>query len=512
MPNYRVNAKDFLQIKDHTPTQLASCLSMEKLEAWAKVNTYKKISEEVSFYGLSPSGKKLNFGAISCILMFLFLIIFFFTFNAIFIVLAITFIIAFAISMSNYNNVDGYQKKMKDNLSPQILAFSKKAEQAIPLAMEKYLSNFPVKSFYAECEKAKIITLKTDYDIKKAEQLFKHLFFWHDLGTIDQYPKEVVHAVIGHVIYAKAEDSIIYPELQKRIPELFKKGKKEFTQENKEKVAQQKLYNAIPHNGTPSQEEARFIKNAKAIRYLKDIEKRKYNLSTSLREIEDQIQKKIDGEKALKQLSEVLMESVAQTKTKDWAFLAGIADGIAGPGAGAAVAINTMNENARIEAENKKRRDATIKTVVGFQNNKMRLSAEKDDLYKAKKLLTNELSNLQKKITISELNSENFKNDFNISKTKIQKTASNILEISVVLENNSAPAVPKGVLVTADGSLQASVYTGKTFVGEATIPLPLYGIECGKTETITGYCPMYMEGDRKYTVKLEPNNLWLMEL
>ena len=212
------------------------------------------------------------------------------------------------------------------------------------------------------------------------------------------------------------------------------------------------------------------------------------------------------------QLGGILATSVSQQKTSDWAFLGGIADGLAGPGAGAAVALNVMAENAKIEAENQRKREGALKIVHGFQNDSIRIGAERTDLEKAASILENELKELEKKVVLSNLKAETFNTEFEVVKKLVQKTDTNLLKVSIDLENLSNPDVPDGVRIVADGTLLAKIYTGKTYVGEAIVPLPLYGIECRKAETITGYCPMYMEGNREYTVTLEPNNLWLMEL
>lgn len=65
-----------------------------------------------------------------------------------------------------------------------------------------------------------------------------------------------------------------------------------------------------------------------------------------------------ENEQALKSLKEGSRELLKYSieKEKDWATMGGLASGIAGPAAGLAAAVDTMNDNQRIRAENEKKR------------------------------------------------------------------------------------------------------------------------------------------------------------
>lgn len=379
-------------------------------------------------------------------------------------------------------------KIVKKKYKKQLLAFAEKAEQAIPFAFEMYVNKFPVQKFYEACLEAEVKKLTTDYEIKKAE------------------------AILAEMVKPFFKTHPLYKSLQPMIPDLYKKGKDAHRGYTAVEADRQKKWNATPHSGKPNKEERKEIDQARATKPLKDIEKRKYILKTSRNEIGTEIFNKMQGEEALRQLGGILATSVSQTKTSDWAFLGGIADGLAGPGAGAAVALNVMAENAKIEAENQRKREGALKIVHGFQNDSLRISAERSDLEKAASILDNELKELEKKVSLYDVTADTFATDFKILKKSIEKTETNLLKVKIELQNLSTPSVPKSVHTTADGTITAKIYNGKTYVGEAIVPLPLYGIECGKTETIIGYCPMYMEGNRRYTIEIEPNNLWIMEL
>ena len=59
--------------------------------------------------------------------------------------------------------------------------------------------------------------------------------------------------------------------------------------------------------------------------------------------------------------------------------------------------------------------------------------------------------------------------------------------------------------------LTADVFANNIRVGSVYIPLPLYGIECGKEEKVIGYCTHYMEEEYNYSLEICKSNLWAME-
>jgi len=63
------------------------------------------------------------------------------------------------------------------------------------------------------------------------------------------------------------------------------------------------------------------------------------------------------GVQAMRQLGFLMEQSVVQEKEKDWAIHGGIANGLAGPIAGVAIALNTMKDNEEIRARNAENRE-----------------------------------------------------------------------------------------------------------------------------------------------------------
>ena len=84
--------------------------------------------------------------------------------------------------------------------------------------------------------------------------------------------------------------------------------------------------------------------------------------------------------------------------------------------------------------------------------------------------------------------------------------------ISLTLSTHYKADAPSNIVMGLDGSLRAKLYTGDTYVGDAIIPLPLYGLPCnGQTRICIGFCRSYMEGKHTYSIKIEPIHLWLTE-
>ena len=101
-----------------------------------------------------------------------------------------------------------------------------------------------------------------------------------------------------------------------------------------------------------------------------------------------------------------------------------------------------------------------------------------------------------------------------IAQIEIKQThAEGPLVVLVTVKNQlSLNDVPKDTKYVVDGSLKAEIYAGKMFVGSIYIPLPKYGIECGKEETVSAYCKMYSTNGKGYMAEVSPNKLWVMEL
>ena len=126
---------------------------------------------------------------------------------------------------------------------------------------------------------------------------------------------------------------------------IFQNGKKKHKVKEAEKEAEQHK----PRQGKLSETEYQHIELSQSLRPLFGIDKRIYMIEDAIQRINKKITDYKKGQEAIKELGIMLSTSVKQEKKKDWALLGGIAEGIAGPGAGIVVAGSAIAENIEIE-------------------------------------------------------------------------------------------------------------------------------------------------------------------
>ena len=208
----------------------------------------------------------------------------------------------------------------------------------------------------------------------------------------------------------------------------------------------------------------------------------------------DDARKYQEGVAAMRQLGMIMQQSVYQEKEKDWAVLGGIAEGIAGPAAGIATALDTMQDNARIKAENAARREWGAKQNAFYQN----LASEA-----ARKSPTAlSMTELQRKYEA--VMSGHPATLLNL--IKIDSTSTEI-DSQTGAVTVSAKWSQKDKSVCIDGTLRAKLYTstGKC-AGCAYLVLPKAGTSEFKG-SLSGICATPIASSQ-YSIKIEPVNLW----
>ena len=202
-------------------------------------------------------------------------------------------------------------------------------------------------------------------------------------------------------------------------------------------------------------------------------------------------QKGID---AARELGIILQKSVYQEKEKDWALLGGIANGIAGPGAGISTAVNAMQENERIRAENAKRRQQGAEMNAFYQDLAFR-AAQKKPVARTMEQLDKEYDAI-----MSWSPKTLFSRIIIKSKTAISDWKSGAVNVSVEWEQ-------KNKSLCIDGALRAKIYAENKCVGCAYLVLPKEGTAklSGK---ISGVCARPQIEASDYSVEIEPVDLW----
>lgn len=208
----------------------------------------------------------------------------------------------------------------------------------------------------------------------------------------------------------------------------------------------------------------------------------------------DDVQKYQRGIEAMRELGMIMQRSVYQEKEKDWAIWGGIADGIAGPIAGIATAVNTMSDNKRIQSENATRREWGRKQNEFYQD-----------------LANQAQSECPRSISMMQLEKKydtvlSWKPTTLFSLIKIKSTENKVdTQTGAVTVNVNWEQEDKSVCI--DGSLRAKLYTKDGMcAGCAFLVLPKMGT-VGFKGTLSGIC-VSPKPSTEYTVKIEPCNLW----
>lgn len=371
----------------------------------------------------------------------------------------------------------------------------KEAEDIKNKTLQQYKDDtweFPTADFYNYCINNGIQNLNNSFSVEKAKLLAKTILKEEDIPVPEEY----------HHRYLDA----------KRLKEYFRKGKDQVEKEIAIEKHNEEVWNSTPHKATPNVIEKAQLELAQKLTTLYGSDKRQLMLSHSIEKLEEEIRIKKEGQEAIRQVGFLMSTSAAQQKKSDWAILGGIAEGIAGPAAGIAVAMNTMQKNAEIEKWNQQNRAAVNRVALDIANSANDLNAPISEMETAKLLLTREISALEQKVVLTDSETAALLKDLKIQTDSVVKTETNVLEITTTIENSYRPDVPAHVRITVDGVLSAKIYFKDTFVGTAIIPLPLYGVECQETATFTSLCENYMGSDGEYNVIYEPIALWAMEL
>lgn len=215
---------------------------------------------------------------------------------------------------------------------------------------------------------------------------------------------------------------------------------------------------------------------------------------------EDEIKQHLEGVAKIRELGFIMQQSVYQEKEKDWAVLGGIAEGIAGPAAGIATAVDAIQDNARIKAENAARREWGAQQNQSYQKLADRAADEGPQ-----SLSMSELN--EKYDVILSWKPSTLYSFIELSDTKIDVDAqTGAVTVSVHWTQERRYRLA-GLCI--DGALRAKLYTcfGE-YAGCAYLVLPKEGT-AKSSGTLSGICvkPKAQTIDQ-YTVKIEPVDLW----
>lgn len=204
--------------------------------------------------------------------------------------------------------------------------------------------------------------------------------------------------------------------------------------------------------------------------------------------------------KSQDQYADMLMRS-GQQKERDWATWGGIADGIAGFGAGVSTAVDIQMQNMQIRAENEKRRQAALPGYMFMTNSAQGNRRNADEIMK-------EIENFKLKLVSDEPAAELMK------KISFSNTDVLVSETGAAMVCTSATLDPKfkifdDVPAVVDGTIIAKIYDGDQLCGTAQLVLPMYGL--GQNIPLNGICIGCCKPGKNYTAKFTAKNLWAIE-
>lgn len=195
-------------------------------------------------------------------------------------------------------------------------------------------------------------------------------------------------------------------------------------------------------------------------------------------------------------------------KEHDWAIMGGLANGLAGPGAGIATAVNAQIENAQIRARNSQ----LLHESADFRGQMLVAGAKRRDALQAKCSELDALINATKTKLIGKDSPEACLKALHFENTKIavSKTGTCTVDTKVGLKR-SEYYIFGDVKATIDGTIQGEIYDGNEKIGTANLVLPLDGVPDANMIAIKGICLFCGQPGKKYTVKFNADNLWAME-
>lgn len=200
------------------------------------------------------------------------------------------------------------------------------------------------------------------------------------------------------------------------------------------------------------------------------------------------------------QYANMLMRS-GQQKERDWATWGGIADGIAGFGAGVATAIDIQRQNMQIRAENEKRRQAALPAYMSITGSAQENRNHADAIMR-------EIENFKLKL-ISEESPAALMEKITFSNTDVLVSETGAAMVCTCASLDPDFRIFDDVPAVVDGTIIAKIYDGDCLCATAQLVLPLYGL--GQNIPLSGICMDGCTPGKNYTAKFTAKNLWAME-
>lgn len=213
-------------------------------------------------------------------------------------------------------------------------------------------------------------------------------------------------------------------------------------------------------------------------------------------------------------LGTVMVSSTHREKTADWAIIGGAMSTLAGPAAGVMAAYDTMQNNAKIEAENKKNLQRSIELASQLPYESTKYSTEKEAEEKISE-------KYQKIIEESSLKVIDDSFDLQVLLDMLDCVVENAIKSETGALLYNLKVIPRQkifidgeIKASIDGSVIVQFLKNNIVVFESYVPFPKYGIY--KKTNIKGICiddssEEYFEMPEYDDIRIASNKLWLLE-
>ena len=319
------------------------------------------------------------------------------------------------------------------------------------------------KKFYKECKELNIDKLKNKSQYEKAKIIAKKYSI-----SEDQIEK----------IISKEREAILKAETERAARKAFKQ---QFEKDSKE---QQKMLTKYPYFGAKK----------RAAKYDKKIEA----LNKKIKEIDEKISSFLYVKNDLANPSKI-------TRSKqDWAISGGIASALAGPVAGIAVASQMIENNKKIEQQNRENIRLAAKCSV---TSEIKIS----ELKKERKKVLDDIKDIEEEIKriniqlVQGLNKETAIDLFEISNVELTKS-----NLTLFISLKQAQKIFDDVDAVIDGAFWAHIYQEKNYIGSVRVILPADGIDT-KLVKISVSTSIGIDPDVDFQIEYETERLWLIE-
>ncbi len=347
---------------------------------------------------------------------------------------------------------------------------------------------FPFNYFYEQCIDVGITSIHSEFSKQKVKDIL-----------ISQLNARKVPAIF-HEIYTTDDKLVEFMESGKALYDDLVRAKALQLNEEKNK----------PKKGTLKAGEVSYIELSNRLKTLTGIDKRICMLDDSIAKLSKKIQAYREGQEAMALVGAILSSSVKQEKTMDWSFLGGLANGLAGPGAGMTVAASIIEENAVIEKRNATARKVAEKTINGFYKDAASMTSSIVDLENEKKLMEHYLKEAGFKSVLEQYSTNDIYKKLDIDVEVLDYKDNTGLYVSVRIINQFDNDEFDRKKYVIDGTLKGEIYCNNMLLDTICIPLPLFGVS--DVNFVHMCSPWYVEVECTYEVKISPNHLCILEI